>query len=149
MSVVKRRCHGLDGIAQIAGAVGCAHSQIFCGCRKRACCSSVDSRLVSLPEPPASFPDRPEIIERAAIRIRSERKWPEKVVLDTSHPTMTPPVAMEPPAAHSVRLPSDEAPGQSNREALAQLKPDTPSAAVDHQTMRIKRGLAARSKRVA
>jgi hypothetical protein len=64
---------------------------------------------------------------------------------------MTPPVVMEPLAAHSVRLPSDEAPGQSNREALAQLKPDTPLAAVDHQTMRIKRGLArtARSKRVA
>jgi len=38
----------------------------------------------SLPEPPASFPDRPEIIDRATIRIRSERKWPEKVVLDTS-----------------------------------------------------------------
>jgi hypothetical protein len=34
-----------------------------------------------LPVPPASFPDQPEIIERAAIRIKSEHKWPEKVVL--------------------------------------------------------------------
>jgi hypothetical protein len=41
----------------------------------------------SLPEPAPSFSDRPEIIERAAIRIRSERKWPEKVVLDTNQPT--------------------------------------------------------------
>jgi hypothetical protein len=46
MSVVRRRCHGLAGIAQIAGAVGCAQSQIFCGCRKRACCPSADSLLV-------------------------------------------------------------------------------------------------------
>ena len=55
----------------------------------------------SLPVPPASFPDQSEIIERAAIRIRSDRKWPEKVVLDTSKPTMTPPVVMDPPAAQS------------------------------------------------
>jgi hypothetical protein len=39
-----------------------------------------------LPEPPPSFPDHPEI-DRATIRIRSERKWPQKVVLDTSQPT--------------------------------------------------------------
>jgi hypothetical protein len=106
----------------------------------------------SLPEPPPSFPDRPEIIERAAIRIRSERKWPEKVVLDTSKPTMTPPVVMDPPAAQSsVPLPSDEAPGQLNLEAIAQLKPDTQPVAIDRPTLRIKRGVArtARSKRVA
>lgn len=45
-SVVKSRHHGPTEIAQIAGAVGGAHSQIFCGCRKRAYGSSVDSRLV-------------------------------------------------------------------------------------------------------
>jgi hypothetical protein len=33
----------------------------------------------SLPEPPASFPDRPEIIERAAIRIRSARTWQKRL----------------------------------------------------------------------
>ena len=103
-----------------------------------------------LPEPPARFPDRPEVVERAAIRIRSDRKWPEKVVFDTSQPTIAPPVE-EPLAAQLVRLPPDEAQDQSNLEALAQLKPDTPSAAVDHPTLRIKRGLptTARSKRVA
>jgi hypothetical protein len=46
MSVVKHRCHGLIAIAQLAGAIGCAHSQIFYGCRKRTCGSSFDSRLV-------------------------------------------------------------------------------------------------------
>ena len=51
----------------------------------------------SLPESPARFPDRPEIIERAAIRIRSDRKWPEKIVLDTNVLTIpTPPVEVAP-----------------------------------------------------
>jgi hypothetical protein len=103
-----------------------------------------------LPTPPAMFANQ-LVIDRSTIRIKSARKWPEKVVLDTSQPTITPPAVEEPPAAQSVRLPSDEAGDQSNLEALAQLKPDTPSAAVDHPTLRIKRGLArtVRSKRVA
>jgi hypothetical protein len=106
----------------------------------------------TLPEPPESFPDRPEIIERAAIRIRSERKWPEKVVLDASKPIITPPVVMDPPAAQSsVPLPFDEAPGQSNLEAIAQLKPDTRPVAIDRPTLQIKHSVArtARSRRVA
>jgi hypothetical protein len=104
-----------------------------------------------LPEPPESFPDRPEIIERAAIRIKSDHKWPEKVVLDTSQPTIAPPAVEEPLAAQSVRLAPHETKDRSNLEALTQLKPDIPSAAVDHPTLRIKRGLArtTRSKRVA
>ena len=104
-----------------------------------------------LPTPPARFADQPLALERAIIRIKSAHKWPEKIVLDTSQPTIAPPPVEEPPAAQSVRLPPDEAPDQSNLEALAQLKPDAPSAAVDHPTLRIKRGLArtARSKRVA
>jgi hypothetical protein len=44
----------------------------------------------SLPETTSGFSGRPEIIERAAIRIRSEHKWPEKVVLDTNQPTFSP-----------------------------------------------------------
>ena len=102
-----------------------------------------------LPTPPAMFADQPLALDRAIIRIKSDRKWPEKVVLDTSQPTIAPPAVEEPPPAQSVRLPPDEAGDQSNLEAMAQLKPDTPSAAVDHPTLRIKRGLArtARSKR--
>ncbi len=103
-----------------------------------------------LPMPPAMVANQ-LAIDRSIIRIKSAHKWPGKVVLDTSQPTMTPPAVVEPPAAQSVRLPPDEAGDQSNLEALAQLKPDTPSAAADHPTLRIKRGLArtARSKRVA
>jgi hypothetical protein len=103
-----------------------------------------------LPTPPAMFDDQ-LAIDRAIIRIKSERKWPEKVVLDTSQPAITPSAVEEPPAAQSARLSPDEAPDQSNLEALAQLKPDAPSAAVDHSALRIKRGLprTVRSKRVA
>ena len=104
-----------------------------------------------LPIPPAMFAGQSVAIDRAVIRIKSAHKWPEKIVLDTSQPTIAPPAVEEPPPAQSVRLSPDEARDQSNLVALAQLKPDTPSAAVDHPTLRIKRGLArtARSKRVA
>ena len=103
-----------------------------------------------LPTPPAMFANQ-LAIDRSIIRIKSARKWPEKVVLVTSQPTIAPPAVEQPPAAQLVRLPPDEAPDQSNLGALAELKPDIPSAAVDHPILRIKRGLAttARSKPVA
>jgi hypothetical protein len=106
-----------------------------------------------LPTPPARFADRPQALERTIIRIKSAHKWPEKIVLDTSEPTIAPPAVEQPPAAQPApaRLPSDEAGNPSNLEALAELKPDIPSAAVDHRTLGIKRGLprTARSKRTA
>jgi len=78
----------------------------------------------SLPEPPASFPDRPEVIERAAIRIRSERKWPEKVVLDTSQPTIPPPSIEVAPAEQSVARLPDETTDQTSVDSLAKLNSD-------------------------
>jgi hypothetical protein len=104
-----------------------------------------------LPTPTTMFARQSVGIDRAVIRIKSAHKWPEKIVLDTNQPTIAPPAVEEPPAAQLVRLPPDEAQDQSNLEALAQLKPDMPSAAVDHPTFRIKRGVArtARSRRVA
>jgi hypothetical protein len=104
-----------------------------------------------LPKPPAMVADQAPTIDRAIIRIKSARKWPEKVVLDTSHPPITPPAVEEPPTAEPVRRPSDEAGNQSNLEAMAQLKPDTQPATVDRPTSQVKRGVAktARSKRRA
>jgi hypothetical protein len=101
-----------------------------------------------LPTPPAMFAKQ-LVIDKSVIRIKSAHKGPEKSVLDSSLPTITAPAVEEPPA-QSVWLPPDEAGDHSILEALAQLKPDTP-AAVDHPTLRIKRGLAstARSKPVA
>jgi hypothetical protein len=103
-----------------------------------------------LPTPPAMFA-RQLVIDKSIIRIRSAHKWPEKIVLDTSQPNITPPAVEERPATQSVWLPPDETRDQSNLQALAQLKPDTPSAAVDHQTLLIKRSLGktARPQRVA
>jgi hypothetical protein len=103
-----------------------------------------------LPTPPAMFAKQ-LVIDRSIIRIKSARKWPEKVVLDTSQPTITHRAVEEPAAALLVRMPPDEARDQSNLEAMAQLEPDAPSAAVDQPPLRIKRGLAttARSKRAA
>jgi hypothetical protein len=103
-----------------------------------------------LPTPPAMFA-RQLVIDKSIIRIKSAHKWPEKIVLDTSQPTITPLAVAELPAAQSVRLPPDEARDQSNLQALALWKPDTPSADVDHPALRIKRGLAelARPQRVA
>jgi hypothetical protein len=102
-----------------------------------------------LPATPAMFADQSVAIDRAVIRIKSAHKWPERIVLDTSQPTIAP-AAVEEPPLQSVRLPPDETRDQSNLEALAQLEPE-PSAAAYHPTLRIKRGLVrtARSKRVA
>ena len=107
----------------------------------------------SLPETPARFSDRPEIVERAAIRIRSEHKWPDKVVLDTSKPMMAAPAAMQPPAAPASvpPLPSDQAPSQSNLDAMAQLTSNPRSAGADHPALQVKRGgvRTVRSRRLA
>src|ERR1700682_4564396 len=84
-----------------------------------------------LPTPPAMFAKQ-LVIDRSIIRIKSARKWPEKVVLDASQSMIIPPAVEEPPVAQWVRLPPEEARDQSNLEAMAQLEPDAPSAAVDH-----------------
>jgi hypothetical protein len=104
-----------------------------------------------LPTPPTRFADQPPAVDRVIIRIKSAHKWPERVVLDTSRPTIAPPAVEEPPAAQSVQLPPDDAGDRSKLEAFARLKPDMPSSALDHPTLRIKRGAArtARSKHVA
>jgi hypothetical protein len=101
-----------------------------------------------LPTPPAMFAGQSVAIDRAVIRIKSAHKWPEKIILDTSQPTVTASVVMDPPVAwSSVPL----APDQPDIEAIALLKPDTQPAAIDRPTLRIKRGVArtARSKRIA
>jgi hypothetical protein len=77
-----------------------------------------------LPVPPASFPDQPEIIERAAIRIKSEHKWPEKVVLDTSQPTITPPFTEVTPAQQLAESQPDGRPDQTRADSLARPNPD-------------------------
>ncbi len=77
----------------------------------------------SLQEPPPSFPDRPEIIDKATIRIRSAHKWPEKVVLDTSQLTIpTQPIEVAPTEQLVARLP-DEMTDQTRVASLAKPNP--------------------------
>ena len=96
------------------------------------------------PAPPAIFADRPEIIATAAIRIKSERKWPERIQFDTSQPTIVPPAGEALPV---VARPA----GKPSLEALAQLNPDARLTAIPHRALKMKRRLArtGRSNRVA
>src|SRR5512140_2414386 len=60
--------------------------------------------------------------DRSTIRIHSERKWPERVVVDTNQPTIVPPPVVI--ATASVRAPAAAADVSAKarvREALAQL----------------------------
>ena len=92
----------------------------------------------SLPEPLASFPDRPEIIDRATIRIRSERKWPEKVVLDTNQPIFSLLSAEVAPAQQSVEALPDEITDQTSVDALAKPNPDGRPTDAHHEPARAK-----------
>lgn len=78
----------------------------------------------SLPEPLPSFSERPEIIDRATIRIRSERKWPEKVVLDTNQPTIAAPFIKVAPTEQSVARLPDEMTDQTSADPLPKPNPD-------------------------
>ena len=96
----------------------------------------------SLPESPASFPDRPEIIERAAIRIRSDRKWPEKIVLDTTQPTMPPSSAEIAPTEQLVERVTDEVMDQRSVNLLTKQNLDARTIDVRRPFARAKRGAA-------
>ena len=78
----------------------------------------------SLPEPAASFPDRPEVIERAAIRIRSEHKWPEKIVLDTTQLTIPTASIEVVPIDQLVAREPDEMTEETRLDPLPKPKPD-------------------------
>ncbi len=93
----------------------------------------------SLPEHPESFPDRPEVIDRATIRIRSERKWPEKIVLDTNQPTFSPLSIEAAPARQSVEPLPDEMTDQTRVDSLAKLNPDVRPIDAHRRPARAKR----------
>jgi hypothetical protein len=97
----------------------------------------------SFPPRPASFPDRPEIIERAAIRIRSAHTWPEKIVLDTNQPMVLPPAIEVAPTEPSVESPPEEMAHQTRVDSLEGSNPEArpidahrPSAQAKRRTAR-------------
>jgi hypothetical protein len=80
----------------------------------------------SLPALPVAEGSRP-VVDRSVIRIHSDTKWPERVVFDTSRPTIVPaPVAVV--AAAAAPSPEKAAAVQplkgQVREAYAQLPPN-------------------------
>jgi hypothetical protein len=102
-----------------------------------------------LPNVPATIAHQSVALDRVAIRIKSAHKWPEKVILDISQPTITPPVVTAPPAIQSSSpLPSNKA---SNLEAAALLQSDTRPAAINRPTRQSKLRMArtARSRHAA
>jgi hypothetical protein len=63
--------------------------------------------------------------ENPTLRIRSDRKWPDRIVFDTSTPTIVPPAQT---AATEVSPPQPAAPGEFTakarvRESFAQFRP--------------------------
>jgi hypothetical protein len=78
-------------------------------------------------------------VDKLIIRITSVQKWPEPIVIDTSLPTIVPPLPVV------AKAPIINQP----RDALAQLKPPLPKAA--EYSVRAKRKVAApvRSARIA
>jgi hypothetical protein len=104
------------------------------------------------PAPPAIFANRPHVITMPAIRIKSERKWPEKIEFDTSQPTIVPPAAEASSVAALPAAPTpEETTGKPRLEPLAQLSRETWPSATRHRAVQIKRRLAgtSRSNRVA
>lgn len=107
----------------------------------------------SLPELPDRFSDRPNSTGAGAMRIASARKWPEKVVLDTSQPTFFPPSIDGAPARELVeRLPDDRTDQPHVRPpANAPAKPDVRQVLAEHPPVRARhrRSRAIPSVRVA
>jgi hypothetical protein len=74
----------------------------------------------SLPSPP-SLPNQPTEVDKSTLRIRSERKWPQKIEFDTA---MDPFIAPSAPRI-ATALPAMQ-PEKPPLDALAQAKPAEP-----------------------
>jgi hypothetical protein len=110
---------------------------------------------VWLPAVPSTEDSHPAI-DRSVIRIHSDHKWPERVVFDTTRPTITPAPASVPAPAVVAEVPSppksenDEHSKGHVRQAFAQLRPNSsPDEHRDREQKRKRRPMAvAKSHRV-
>lgn len=79
----------------------------------------VASSIAAIAAPEAAAPEA-----TPTFRIRSDRKWPERVVYDTSLPTIVPPQVEIAAAAAVVPAPAAEMSAKARvRESFAQFKP--------------------------
>jgi hypothetical protein len=79
-----------------------------------------------LPTPPAVEASKSTAADLSIIRIHSDRKWPERIVFDTSQPTTPPPNLAAPVVAEAIPQKSAADPHLKTqvREAYAQLRPN-------------------------
>jgi len=87
----------------------------------------VDAVLPQLPVAEANRTDT--AVDRSIIRIHSDRKWPERVVFDTSLPTIVPAQTVKAevaPAPPPPTIVADVSAKAQVREAYAQLVPPEP-----------------------
>lgn len=74
-------------------------------------------------------------VDKSIIRIHSDRKWPERVVFDTSHPTEVPPqIASMAASVTAQKTVADVSTTASAREAFAQLPMDPKQAQLSAAT---------------
>ncbi len=74
-------------------------------------------------------------VDKSIIRIHSDRKWPERVVFDTSRPTEVPPqIASMAPSAAAPKPFADVSAMARTREAFAQLPLDPKQAGLSAAT---------------
>lgn len=93
---------------------------VFVGAALLALLFAADAYLPKLPEADRTRVARSEI---SGIRIHSDRKWPERVVFDTSLPTITPASARV-EASVSAATTLAELPAKARaRDAFAQVQP--------------------------
>ena len=109
-------------------------------CRRSAARDAVHCRLVFSERVLSNF-FREASFDRSIIRVKSAHKWPEPMTIDTSLPTIIPPL---PVLARTIAI-------NQPREAFAELTPPSPKASEYPGTIRAKRKVAARvrPKRIA
>lgn len=100
-----------------------------------------------LPKSPVA--ERAADIDRQVIRIHSDRKWPERIVFDTSLPTVTPkPAQALASAAPAPAAAADEAKARV-RESFAQLPPPSDSRHVHVAELRKPEAKLQRKRKIA
>jgi hypothetical protein len=102
--------------------------------------------LPKLPETAAEV----RTVDKSVIRIHSDRKWPERIVFDTSQPTLIPPQAaksLEANVPAQARV-ADMAGKARGRDSLAELQPSDQAQAQLSQPKKLENKVV-RKRRIA
>jgi hypothetical protein len=96
----------------------------------------------TLPELPGTSSNRPDVIDRAIIRIESARKWPERIIFDANQPTFSPPSAEANSVQELAGSPPDEEVSRASVVSFASFvakpKPEARAVVANRPLMRDK-----------